>query len=350
MHHFDLRAVQQVRIKPPKVLGRAAASNKRSRASRCSLGSFSLLSGYGNMAAAAAAAASQHPALGSVSRTLPPSVPLVFHTRSCTASRSLPPSCLSSLSLPPARLHVFFLPGLSASLAPESLFFSPFVSFFLCLPAHPITPPLRDGISLPLLPGISLFILLYPPLSLLFPHDTALRPPTFDREGETDTRRPCVSGRVVRALRLLRAVVLLSSSDCSIVHSLLRATVRVVGRETRIARWRIKMRARETDRRRADGGGRRQEVQRAGSQRKIRTDEAGWRVRPGQTRRGEPHGYKQSIESSTRRPGQPGILATRHYRVSTAISLRRVPLSSSLLLHPIAYERNSTTMPREEQR
>lgn len=54
----------------------------------------------------------------------------------------------------------------------------------------------------------------------------------------------------------------------------------------------------------------------------------GCRVRPGQTRRlrGEPHGYKQSIESSTRRPGQPGILATRHYRVSTAISLRRAPL------------------------
>ena len=53
--------------------------------------------------------------------------------------------------------------------------------------------------------------------------------------------------------------------------------------------------------------------------------------RRGERLYGDLHGHKQSIESSTR---QPGLLATRHYRVSGPVSVPPVSRASSSGLLP----------------
>ena len=129
MHYTPNCAAQQVELNHPKFRQPLQATNEA--ASRCSLGSFSLLSGYGNMAAVAAA--SQHPALGSVSRT--PLSSLLQHTRST-------PQAASRLS----RSHSF-------SLVP------PAVSLTRVSP-HSFSPPSRVSLprsrisSLPLAPPV----------------------------------------------------------------------------------------------------------------------------------------------------------------------------------------------------
>ena len=95
MHYTPNCAAQQVELNHPKFGQPLQATNEA--ASRCSLGSFSLLSGYGNMAAVAAA--SQHPALGSVSRGPPSPLSLSFDTHVPVQNR------LPRLSLSLARFH-----------------------------------------------------------------------------------------------------------------------------------------------------------------------------------------------------------------------------------------------------
>lgn len=54
---------------------------------------------------------------------------------------------------------------------------------------------------------------------------------------------------------------------------------------------------------------------------------------------GDPHGYKQSIESSMRQPRQPGLLATRHHRVSVFVSFPRARCSAFFLVQSATFRR-----------
>ena len=155
MHYTPNCAAQQVELNHPKFGQPLQATNEA--ASRCSLGSFSLLSGYGNMAAVAAA--SQHPALGSVSRGPPSPLSLSFdthvpvqnrlprlslsldrafsrrthtHARTHARARSLSSSLSLCLFLPRSRISFAASLSLSLSLSP---------SLFVLLPGHPTTPP-----------------------------------------------------------------------------------------------------------------------------------------------------------------------------------------------------------------
>lgn len=139
MHYTPNCAAQQVELNHPKFGQPLQATNEA--ASRCSLGSFSLLSGYGNMAAVAAA--SQHPALGSVSRGPPSPLSLSFDTHVPVQNR-LPRLSLSLARFHGAHTHARtrahalspFLPRSRISLAASLS-----LSLFVLLPGHPTTPP-----------------------------------------------------------------------------------------------------------------------------------------------------------------------------------------------------------------
>jgi hypothetical protein len=133
VHHFDLRAAQQVRIKPPKVLGRAAASNKRSS---LTVLSRIVLSSLGIRQHGRRRRRRRLPASRSLLRVSgsPPSAPLVFHTRPRTAV-SLASSLLPGpLSLPPALAQAFFSSPASQPLSLLSV-------VPLLLPVRIVLPP-----------------------------------------------------------------------------------------------------------------------------------------------------------------------------------------------------------------
>lgn len=151
MHYTPNCAAQQVELNHPKFGQPLQATNEP--ASRCSLGSFSLLSGYGNMAAVAAA--SQHPALGSVSRTPPLFSPHHTHAR-----------YLSSLSFSPPSLYLPSYPPLSPyrrqrqppslpNLFPVSRSTRRY-PLFVRLPGHPTTPPHLGSFSFDTAPSLFL--------------------------------------------------------------------------------------------------------------------------------------------------------------------------------------------------
>ena len=147
MHYTPNCAAQQVELNHPKFGQPLQATNEA--ASRCSLGSFSLLSGYGNMAAVAAA--SQHPALGSVSRGPPSPLSLSFDTHVPVQNR-LPRLSLSLDRAFSRRTHTHARTHARARSLSSSL------SLCLFLPPESPSPPLSLSLSLSLLLSSSSYL------------------------------------------------------------------------------------------------------------------------------------------------------------------------------------------------
>ena len=175
MHYTPNCAAQQVELNHPKFGQPLQATNEA--ASRCSLGSFSLLSGYGNMAAVAAA--SQHPALGSVSRGPPSPLSLSFDTHVPVQNR-LPRLSLSLDRAFSRRTHTHARTHARARSLSSSL------SLCLFLPRSRISFAASLSLSLSLSLSFSLRPLTWPPydaspfriflLSSLLPSPTRVSP------------------------------------------------------------------------------------------------------------------------------------------------------------------------------